>query len=74
MTAEYFKRTEIHEACEVAESILSSSVVSEVKIELLGSGSIVKIKAYPDEESCRKLNKIFYDKGWVNDLSTLANK
>jgi hypothetical protein len=74
MSAAWFKRTNVADACKTVESILTNEIVYEVKIEKLGSGDIIKLKAYACEEDCRTLNEMLYNQGWANDLATLSKK
>ena len=74
MNAAWFKRTNVADACKTVESILTDEIVYEVKIEKLGSGDIIKLKAYACEDDCRKLNELLYNQGWANDLATLSKK
>lgn len=74
MNAAWFKRTNVADACKTIEGILTDEIVSEVKIEKLGSGGIIKLKAYACEDDCRKLNEMLYNQGWANDLETLSKK
>jgi hypothetical protein len=74
MSAAWFKRTNVADACKTVEGILTEEFVSEVKIEKLGSGDIIKLKAYACEDDCRKLNELLYNQGWANDLETLSKK
>lgn len=74
MNAAWFKRTTVADACKTVEGILTDEIVYEVKIEKLGNGDIIKLKAYACEDDCRKLNELLYNQGWANDLETLSKK